>query len=84
MRDKKKSVTSCCRVTSLVSLDDRGQMVLPKEIRDKARIRPGDKLALIAWEQDGEICCLTLMKAEALADMVKEKLAPVLSGLAGE
>ena len=36
-----------CRVDSLVSVDDRGQMVLPKELRDKAGIKGGDKLAVI-------------------------------------
>jgi AbrB family looped-hinge helix DNA binding protein len=40
----------CCnsrRVESLVAVDERGQMVLPKDLRDKAGIRPGDKLALV-------------------------------------
>src|SRR4030042_989379 len=44
---------SCCKVESLISLDDRGQMVLPKEVREKANIRPGDKLALVSWEKNG-------------------------------
>jgi AbrB family looped-hinge helix DNA binding protein len=39
-------------------------MVLPKEIRDKANIRPGDKLTLVSWEKDGKICCINLIKAE--------------------
>ena len=43
----------CCKVESVVSMDERGQMVLPKEIRDKARIRAGDKLALLTWEKEG-------------------------------
>ncbi len=34
---------SCCKVESLISVDERGQMVLPKELRDRANIRPGDK-----------------------------------------
>ena len=75
---------SCCRVTSMVSVDERGQMILPKEIRDKAGIKAGDKLALIAWEQGGTFCCLTLIKADELAGMVKEKLGPVMAGLTGK
>ncbi len=27
---------SCCKVEALISVDERGQMVLPKEMRDKA------------------------------------------------
>lgn len=69
---------SCCRVESLISVDERGQMVLPKELRDKANIRAGDKLALITWEKDGEICCISLIKADYLAEKVKEFLGPVM------
>ena len=28
-----------------------------------AQINAGDKLALVAWDKDGEFCCLTLVKA---------------------
>lgn len=73
--------SSCCRVESLISVDERGQMVLPKELRDKANIRAGDKLAVISWEKDGSVCCFTLMKAEALAGRVKEFLGPVMQGM---
>ena len=55
---------SCCKIESLISVDERGQMVLPKEMRDKANIRPGDKLTLVSWEKDGKICCINLIKAE--------------------
>jgi antitoxin PrlF len=74
---------SGCRVESLISVDERGQMVLPKELRDKANIKAGDKLALISWEKDGDICCLTLIKADNLADRVKEFLGPVMSDMGG-
>jgi len=53
-------------------------MVLPKELRDKANIKSGDKLALISWEKDGEICCISLIKADYLAEKVKEFLGPVM------
>ena len=82
-RDKRAGkAEGCCRVVSLVSVDERGQMILPKEIRDKAGIAPGDKLALIAWEKDGKICCLSLIKAGELGGMVRQKLGPVLADMA--
>ena len=71
----------CCRVESVVSIDNRGQMVLPKEIRDKAEIRAGDKLAVVSWEKDGEVCCISLIKVDALAEMVKGILGPVMKEL---
>lgn len=67
-----------CRVESVVGIDERGQMVLPKETREKASIRAGDKLALISWEKDGKICCLSLIKTEEFARMVKDILGPLL------
>jgi antitoxin PrlF len=67
-----------CRVESLVSVDERGQMVLPKELRDRAKIRPGDKLALISWEKNGEICCLSLVKTENFKGMLANLLGPMI------
>jgi len=72
---------NCCRVESMISVDERGQMVLPKELRDRANIKAGDKLALISWEKDGDICCISLIKAEYLAERVSEFLGPVMRGI---
>jgi AbrB family looped-hinge helix DNA binding protein len=69
---------SGCTVEAILTIDDRGQMVLPKDMREKAGIRPGDKLALISWERDGRICCLALMKTEPISGLVKDILGPVL------
>ncbi len=77
-------VTSCCKVEALVSIDDRGQMVLPKELREKANIRAGDKLAVVSWEKDGRVCCISLTKAEELTDMVKAVLRPVMKEILQE
>ena len=68
----------CCNVEAVVSVDERGQMVLPKDIREKAGIRAGDKLAIVTMRQGGEVCCLSMIKVEALADMVKGMLGPVM------
>jgi antitoxin PrlF len=67
----------CCKIDAVLSVDERGQMVLPKEIRDKAGIKAGDKLAVINWEQEGKSACMILIKTENLADMVKGFLGPV-------
>jgi len=80
-KKKEGGAGGCCQVTSLLSVDERGQMILPKDIREKAGIKAGDKLALVAWEKDGAVCCLTLIKADELGGMVKAKLGPVLTGL---
>ena len=72
---------SCCKVESVISVDERGQMILPKEIRDKANIRSGDKLTVVSCEKDGKICCITLIKAEDFGEMVKSMLGPMLKDI---
>ena len=67
-----------CTVDAVVSVDERGQMVLPKELRQKAGINAGDKLAITSWEKDGQVCCIVLMKVENLVDMVKGHLGPIM------
>ena len=69
---------SCCQDESMISVDDRGQTVLPKEMREKANIRAGDKLAAMSWEKDGKVCCISLVKVEEFSGMVKDLLGPMM------
>ena len=69
---------SRCTLEAIVSVDDRGQMVLPKDLRARAGIGAGSKLAVISWEKDGETCCLTLLKADRLNDSVKSVVGPMV------
>ena len=83
MAQKRKDASCCtpssnCKVESIITVDERGQMVLPKELREKAKIKAGEKLAVASWEVDGEVCCITLMKVEDLVEMVKGRLGPVM------
>lgn len=76
--------SSCCKVESIVTVDSKGQMVLPKEMREKANIRAGDKLAVVSWEKNGEMCCLTLIKTEYFEEMVKNFLGPMMKEMIGK
>jgi AbrB family looped-hinge helix DNA binding protein len=80
LKQMKAKVSSCgsnsvpeeYRVESIVTVDERGQMVLPKDIRDKVGIKAGDKLALVTFEKNGKVCCIHLMKADELAGKARE------------
>jgi len=84
---KRVKQAACCgtgegfQVDAVISIDERGQMVLPKEVRERAGLSPGDKLALITWEKDGEVCCMSLVKTSAFAGMVKNLLGPMMQEL---
>jgi antitoxin PrlF len=67
----------CCKVESVVSVDERGQMVLPKDLRDKANIKAGDKLAIVSYGQMDGVTCLALVKVDDLSNLVKQMLGPV-------
>ena len=71
------SVGDVCRMEALLSVDERGQMVLPKDLREKAGIRPGDKLALFTLEREGGFCCMALVKAENLSSMMTTIFGPL-------
>ena len=73
-----------CRVEAILSVDERGQMVLPKEVRARCGLGPGDKMALISWERDGRICCLSMIRADELTEMVKDRLGPLLGDMLRE
>lgn len=69
---------SCCQVESVITVDGRGQMVLPKDIRESAGIQAGDKLAVVIWVKGGKACCISLIKVEELTETVKGILGPVV------
>jgi antitoxin PrlF len=77
-------VGCCCTVEAVVSIDARGQMVLPKEIRERARITPGDRLAVVFWEKEGDVCCISLIKAEHFSRMVSTLLGPMMEDLSSQ
>ena len=68
----------CCSVSAVVAVDERGQIVLPKDLRNKAKIKAGDKLAVVALSNEKGSCCFMLMKVEELDRMVKVKVDSVL------
>jgi antitoxin PrlF len=68
----------CCKIDAVVSIDAKGQIVLPKDLRERAKLEPNDKLALIGFERNGGLCCVVMIKADALGSTVKKMLGPIL------
>ena len=68
----------CCKVDAVVAIDERGQIILPKDIRDKAKVKPGDKFAIISCESGGKVGCISMVKVDDLADTIKDMLGPMM------
>ncbi|MBI4404201.1 MAG: AbrB/MazE/SpoVT family DNA-binding domain-containing protein [Deltaproteobacteria bacterium] len=87
MKKAKSTATECSAndnytMESVVTIDERGQMVLPKEIRAKLNIHPGDKFALMTWNKGGRACCISLIKVEEMADIINGLLHSLIKGSA--
>jgi len=70
-----------CGIDAVVTVDAKGQILLPKDLRERANIKPNDKLALVASEKNGEVCCIMIVKAERLVGAVTKTLGPLLKGI---
>jgi antitoxin PrlF len=69
----------CCKINAVVNMDAKGQLVLPKDLRERAKLKPNDKLAVIGFERDNEVCCIVMVKADTLNSTVKNMLGPILN-----
>ena len=73
--------TGCCSVDAIISIDARGQIVLPKDLREKADIQAGDKFTVISWQSGEKVCCIFLIKTDEFADTVKSMLEPMIGDI---
>ncbi len=73
--------TDTCGIDAIVTMDAKGQIVLPKDLREKANIKPNDKIALVSCEKEGEIRCIMLVKADKLVGAVTKTLGPMLKSV---
>ncbi|NIP33778.1 MAG: AbrB/MazE/SpoVT family DNA-binding domain-containing protein [Thermoplasmata archaeon] len=69
------------RIEAVASVDERGQMVIPKAIRERMGLKPGDKLAISVMESGGKPCCITLVRTEELAERVRDILGPAVKDI---
>lgn len=92
-KDKKKAkkpapkeqadATPCCRIEALISMDARGQILLPKDVRKKVGWKPGIKLAVITYESGEGFSRITLAEAEEFMETARQMLGPMV-GLLGD
>ena len=69
---------SCCHVEGVVTVDAKGQIVLPKSLRESMEIKEKDKLIVVGMKDKGIITSISLFKAEKMDDMVKIMLKPIM------
>jgi len=80
-KTNKSSSSQCCEVEAIVSFDDRGQLVIPKELRKKFNLKAGEKFAMVSCTNENGLCCFTLVKTAQINDIVGQALSPMLSNI---
>lgn len=70
-----------CKIEAVISIDVKGQIVLPKDLREKAGFTPNEKIAVVGCEKNGELCCIMMLKADKLKGAVTNTLGPLLKGI---
>lgn len=83
------------QLEAIVSFDERGQLVIPKDLRKKFNLKAGDKFALISCMtnscdpgccdpgDDSTLCCFTLVHTDQLKDIVNQALSPMMADVLG-
>ena len=61
-----------CVIEALVTVDGRGQMVIPKEVRKIIDIHGGEKLVVFTRQKEGEECHIFLVKAGNFEETVEQ------------
>jgi len=73
---------SSYNLEAIVSFDDRGQLVIPKDVRKKFKLNAGEKFALISCDDsDGKLCCFYMIKTNKLQGMLHKALAPAIENI---
>ncbi len=66
-----------CKIESVVTLYSKGQIILSKNLRERAGFEANGKIALMSFEKKGEVCCVLMIKAERLGEAMAKALSPV-------
>ena len=66
------------KIESILTMDAKGQILLPKDVRERLQFAAGEKIALVVLENNGNPCCITLIKASLLSEGIKGFLEPLV------
>ncbi len=66
-------------IEALVTVDGRGQMVIPRKVREVTDIHGREKLVVFTRQKEGETCYIFLVKAGNFAEMVEQSWMRVVN-----
>jgi AbrB family looped-hinge helix DNA binding protein len=51
-------------------MDDRGQIVIPKNVRDKLGLTSSEKLVLISWTKSNKVESVSIMRNDVFSEII--------------
>lgn len=51
-------------------IDERGQIVIPKNVRDKLGLTGNEKLVLISWTKDNKVESVSIMRNDLFSEII--------------
>ena len=69
----------CCHIEGVVQVDAKGQIYLPKSLRELMDIKTNDKLTVVIMRSGGKASSISLFKAERLDNEIKKMILPFIS-----
>ena len=67
------------KIDAVVTMDAKGQIVLPKDLRERFGLQPYQKIALVTFGEKQNLCCVLLIKTEKLEEAVTKTLSAMFS-----
>ncbi len=71
--EQQSHLMECCHMRAVITVDKRGQMVLPKKLREEVGIKAGDQLAVLSLGLKNTYS-LILTKVTDVSNMVMVKI----------
>jgi len=62
----------CCHIEGVVQVDAKGQIYLPKSLRELMDIKENDKLTVVVMRAGGKASSISLFKADKLDNTVRQ------------
>jgi AbrB family looped-hinge helix DNA binding protein len=77
MRDSKEGCSGDGHLMGATVLGERGQLVIPKDIRERLKLKSGARL-LVMNQEGGPIIIFPLEKMQSMLDMMTKQLTETL------
>nr|MDO8109282.1 HgcAB-associated protein [Candidatus Sigynarchaeota archaeon] len=68
---QQKGTRSACCIEHVTTMDERGQVVIPKEVRNALGWKGGEKIAIITRTSNNKPCCVMLVNVGSLSTQIK-------------